>query len=358
MNQTPARRILVTSALPYANGAIHLGHLVEYIQTDIWVRFQKMSGNECWYVCADDTHGTPIMLAAEKAGITPEAFIAGIQASHERDFAAFGVAFDHYDSTNSAANRTLTEQFYQRLDAGGHISRRTVAQFYDPAKGMFLPDRYIKGICPNCGSADQYGDNCEVCGATYAPTDLKEPTSILSGSTPEIRDAKLIDDHAQGQRQGVYFPSSSSWALYDYNYGANGRAYCNGNWRFDPAPIDYANKCQRALPFVRSRKGPNNDDWVRSKRQQRFIYSAIKAVASGELSGLASTAQNEGGGRWVTNMPISLANAQDLYSRLHNANLGNTVVFKPKAYATRIVGTSGYELKLSAVRAWCDAYMS
>ncbi len=185
-----SRTALVTNALPYANGPLHLGHLVGYIQGDIWVRARRMRGDTVHFVCADDTHGTPIMLAAEKAGVTPEAFIAGIQASHERDFAAFGVAFDHYDSTNSTANRELTELFYQRLDAGGHISRRTVAQFYDPAKGMFLPDRYIKGICPNCGSADQYGDNCEVCGATYAPTDLKEPKSILSGSTPEIRDSE------------------------------------------------------------------------------------------------------------------------------------------------------------------------
>ena len=185
-----SRTALVTNALPYANGPLHLGHLVGYIQGDIWVRARRMRGDTVNFVCADDTHGTPIMLAAEKAGVTPEAFIAGIQASHERDFAAFGVAFDHYDSTHSAANRELTEQFYQRLETGGHISRRTVAQFYDPAKGMFLPDRYIKGICPNCGSADQYGDNCEVCGATYAPTDLKEPKSILSGSTPEIRDSE------------------------------------------------------------------------------------------------------------------------------------------------------------------------
>lgn len=185
-----SRTALVTNALPYANGPLHLGHLVGYVEGDIWVRARRMRGDTVYFVCADDTHGTPIMLAAEKAGVTPEAFIANIRAGHERDFAAFGVAFDHYDSTNSAANRELTEAFYQRLDAGGHISRRTVAQFYDPAKGMFLPDRYIKGICPNCGSADQYGDNCEVCGATYAPTDLKEPKSILSGSTPEIRDSE------------------------------------------------------------------------------------------------------------------------------------------------------------------------
>ncbi|HYG05472.1 MAG TPA: methionine--tRNA ligase [Stenotrophomonas sp.] len=185
-----SRTALVTTALPYANGPLHLGHLVGYIQADIWVRARRLRGDKTWFVCADDTHGTPIMLAAEKAGVSPETFIASIQASHERDFAAFGVAFDHYDSTNSDANRALTEAFYQRLDAGGHISRRSVAQFYDPAKGMFLPDRYIKGICPNCGSADQYGDNCEVCGATYAPTDLKEPKSVISGATPEIRDSE------------------------------------------------------------------------------------------------------------------------------------------------------------------------
>ncbi|MCS3746148.1 methionyl-tRNA synthetase [Xanthomonas arboricola] len=184
------RTALVTTALPYANGPLHLGHLVGYIQADIWVRARRLRGDKTWFVCADDTHGTPIMLAAEKAGVTPEAFIANIQASHERDFAAFGVTFDHYDSTNSPVNRALTEAFYAKLEAAGHISRRSVAQFYDPAKGMFLPDRYIKGICPNCGSADQYGDNCEVCGATYAPTELKEPKSVISGATPELRDSE------------------------------------------------------------------------------------------------------------------------------------------------------------------------
>ena len=184
------RTALVTTALPYANGPLHLGHLVGYIQADIWVRARRLRGDTAWFVCADDTHGTPIMLAAEKAGVTPEAFIANVQQSHERDFAAFGVIFDHYDSTHSAANRELTETFYARLEAGGHIARRSVAQFYDPEKGMFLPDRYIKGICPNCGTPDQYGDNCENCGATYAPTDLKDPKSVLSGATPELRDSE------------------------------------------------------------------------------------------------------------------------------------------------------------------------
>jgi methionyl-tRNA synthetase len=184
------RSALVTNALPYANGQIHLGHLVGYIQADIWVRARRMAGDTVHFVCADDTHGTPIMLAAEKAGTTPEAFIADIQAAHVRDFAAFGVVYDHYDSTHSAGNRALTEAIYAKLEAGGHIGRRSVQQFYDPAKGMFLPDRYIKGICPNCGTPDQYGDNCENCGATYAPTDLKEPRSVISGATPEMRESE------------------------------------------------------------------------------------------------------------------------------------------------------------------------
>ncbi len=182
-----AKQALVTSALPYANGQIHLGHLVGYIQADIWVRARRMRGDTVHFVCADDTHGTPIMLAAEKAGTTPEAFIADIQAAHVRDFAAFGVVYDHYDSTHSAGNRALTSAIYAKLEANGHIGRRMVEQFYDPAKGMFLPDRYIKGTCPNCASADQYGDNCEVCGATYAPTELKDPRSVISGATPEMR---------------------------------------------------------------------------------------------------------------------------------------------------------------------------
>jgi methionyl-tRNA synthetase len=185
-----SRTAVVTCALPYANGALHLGHLVGYIQGDIWTRARRMSGDTVHFVCADDTHGTPIMLAAEKAGLPPEQYIAGIQAGHERDFAEFSVNFDHYDSTHSSHNRALTEAIYARLDNNGHIARRSVAQFYDPAKGMFLPDRYIKGICPNCGTPDQYGDNCEHCGATYAPTDLKEPRSVLSGVAPELRESE------------------------------------------------------------------------------------------------------------------------------------------------------------------------
>jgi methionyl-tRNA synthetase len=190
------RRILVTSALPYANGAIHLGHLVEYIQTDIWVRFQKMQGHEVHYVGADDTHGTPIMLRAEKEGITPEALIARVHQEHARDFfggldkidrgelGGFYVGFDHYYSTHSAENRRFCEDIYRALEARGLIARRSVEQFYDPVKEMFLPDRYIKGECPKCGAKDQYGDNCEVCGATYAPTDLKNAYSTVSGAAP------------------------------------------------------------------------------------------------------------------------------------------------------------------------------
>jgi methionyl-tRNA synthetase len=178
------RQILVTSALPYANGAIHLGHLVEYIQTDIWVRFQKMRGHDCWYVCADDTHGTPVMLRADKEGITPEALIARVRQEHTRDFAGFHVAFDNYYTTHSEETRFFANDIYGKLKAAGLIEVRPVEQFYDPVKEMFLPDRYIRGECPKCGAADQYGDSCEACGAAYAPTDLKNPVSAVSGATP------------------------------------------------------------------------------------------------------------------------------------------------------------------------------
>jgi methionyl-tRNA synthetase len=185
-----SRRLLVTNALPYANGPLHMGHLLGYIQADIWVRAQRMSGNETVYVCADDAHGTPIMLAAEKAGMTAEAFIDGIRQGHEADFAAFGVAFDHYHTTHSDENRELASLIYTRLRDGGSIAKRSIKQLFDPEKQMFLPDRYIKGICPNCGTPDQYGDNCEHCGATYAPTDLINPTSVVSGATPVLRDSE------------------------------------------------------------------------------------------------------------------------------------------------------------------------
>ena len=184
-----SRKILVTSALPYANGAIHLGHLVEYIQTDIWVRFQKMSGNECWYVCADDTHGTPIMLRAEKEGITPEQLIERVHGEHLRDFSSFLVNFDNYYSTHSDETRACANTIYTRLREAGLIEVRTIEQYYDPVKQMFLPDRFIKGECPKCHAKDQYGDNCEVCGAAYAPTDLIEPFSAVSGAKPELRNS-------------------------------------------------------------------------------------------------------------------------------------------------------------------------
>ena len=196
------RKILVTSALPYANGAIHLGHLVEYIQTDIWVRFQKMRGHECHYVCADDTHGTPIMLRAEKEGITPEDLIARVHTEHTRDFAGFHVAFDNYDSTNSEATRHYASDIYLKLRDAGLIAVRSIEQHYDPVKRMFLPDRFIKGECPKCGAKDQYGDSCEVCGAAYAPTELKNPYSAVSGAVPELRASehyffKLSDPRCQ-----------------------------------------------------------------------------------------------------------------------------------------------------------------
>ncbi|MCF7967936.1 MAG: methionine--tRNA ligase [Methylococcaceae bacterium] len=178
------RKILVTSALPYANGPIHLGHLVEYIQTDIWVRFQKMRGHECHYVCADDTHGTPIMLRAEKEGITPETLIARVQQEHERDFSGFHVAFDNYYSTHSEETRQFAATIYERLKSNGLIESRSIEQYFDPEKAMFLPDRFIKGECPRCHAKDQYGDSCEACGATYSPTDLLNPYSAVSGATP------------------------------------------------------------------------------------------------------------------------------------------------------------------------------
>ncbi len=186
----PKRRILVTSALPYANGSIHLGHLVEYVQTDIWVRFQKLQGHECWYVCADDTHGTPVMLRARQEGIAPEQLIARMHAEHSRDFADFGIDFDNYYSTHSPENRALAETIYTRLRDAGHIARRTIKQAFDPVQQMFLPDRFIKGECPRCGAPDQYGDNCEVCGATYAPTELKNAVSVVSGAKPVEKESE------------------------------------------------------------------------------------------------------------------------------------------------------------------------
>ncbi|MGM0615424.1 MAG: methionine--tRNA ligase, partial [Pseudomonadota bacterium] len=187
MSHTATRNILVTSALPYANGDIHLGHLLEYIQTDIWVRFQKSRGQACYYVCADDAHGTAIMLRAEQEGITSEALIERVSHDHQADFARFGVNFDNYHSTHSAENRYFSELIYTRLRDKGHIATRDIEQMFDPQKGLFLADRFIKGTCPKCHAEDQYGDNCEKCGATYTPAELINPVSAISGATPEVR---------------------------------------------------------------------------------------------------------------------------------------------------------------------------
>lgn len=179
-----ARKILVTSALPYANAPLHLGHMLEQVQTDIWVRFQRSRGHHCRYVCADDAHGTAIMLSAEKQGVTPEAHIANIKALHEADSVGFHVSFDNYHSTHSPENQNWSETIFKRLEANGHIAVRSVVQAYDEVKGLFLADRFIKGTCPKCKTPDQYGDNCEACGATYSPTEVIDPVSALSGSTP------------------------------------------------------------------------------------------------------------------------------------------------------------------------------
>ena len=185
-----AKKLLVTCALPYANGSIHLGHMLEHIQADIWVRFQRMRGNEVHFICADDAHGTPIMLKAQQLGIAPEQMIAEMSQEHQQDFAGFDISYDNYHSTHSDENRELSSLIYTRLKENGFIKNRTISQLYDPEKGMFLPDRFVKGTCPKCKSPDQYGDNCEVCGATYSPTELIDPKSAVSGATPEMRDSE------------------------------------------------------------------------------------------------------------------------------------------------------------------------
>ena len=189
---TDRRTILVTSALPYANGSIHLGHMLEYIQTDIWVRYQKQSGNRCVYVCADDAHGTAIMLRAQTLGMTPEELIADVKAEHEADFSGFHIGFDHYSSTHTEANRYYSELIYTRVRDAGGIAIRTISQLFDPEKELFLADRYVKGVCPKCGVDDQYGDNCEACGATYQASELKNPKSTLSGETPVLKDSQHL----------------------------------------------------------------------------------------------------------------------------------------------------------------------
>ncbi|HFC7061181.1 TPA: methionine--tRNA ligase [Neisseria meningitidis] len=184
------RKILVTSALPYANGSIHLGHMVEHIQTDVWVRFQKLRGHECYYCCADDTHGTPVMLAAQKQGIAPEDMIAKVREEHLADFTDFGIGYDNYYSTHSPENKQFSQDIYRALKANGKIESRVIEQLFDPEKQMFLPDRFVKGECPKCHAQDQYGDNCEVCGTTYSPTELINPYSAVSGAKPELRESE------------------------------------------------------------------------------------------------------------------------------------------------------------------------
>ncbi|ODN67675.1 methionine--tRNA ligase [Methylophaga muralis] len=225
------RKILVTSALPYANGSIHLGHLVEYIQTDIWVRFQKMRGHECHYVCADDAHGTPIMLRAQNEGISPEQLIADVSTEHQADFAEFAIGFDNYHSTHSEENRQLASQIYLANRDAGHIESRTISQAYDPEKEMFLPDRFIRGECPKCGAADQYGDNCEVCGATYDPTELKNPVSAVSGATPITKESEHYFF-----KLGNFEPLLREWTQGDHLQAEVGRKL--GEW-FDSGLQDW-----------------------------------------------------------------------------------------------------------------------
>ena len=220
---THQRRILVTSALPYANGEIHLGHLLEYIQTDIWVRFQRQQGNECHYVCADDAHGAAVMLKAEREGLTPEEMIEPVRANHERDLRAFGVDFSNYHTTHSEENRTHSEKVYHLLKEGGFIFTRTITQLYDVARGMFLADRFVKGDCPQCKSPEQYGDSCEVCGSTYNAIELGNPCSTISGVTPELRQSEheffdlpaftqsLQDWHASGSIQPAIRNKLDEW---------------------------------------------------------------------------------------------------------------------------------------------------
>ncbi|OCG47989.1 methionine--tRNA ligase [Gilliamella sp. Choc5-1] len=187
---TTQRKILVTCALPYANGAIHLGHMLEHIQADVWVRYQRMRGNEIYFICADDAHGTPIMLKAQQLGITPEQMISEVKTEHQRDFSGFNISYDNYHSTHSPENREISEQIYKHLKANGYIKTKVISQLFDPEKQMFLPDRFVKGTCPRCKAPDQYGDNCEVCSATYNPIDLINPKSVVSGATPILKESE------------------------------------------------------------------------------------------------------------------------------------------------------------------------
>ena len=291
------RKILVTSALPYANGSIHLGHLVEYIQTDIWVRFHKMQGHHVHYVCADDTHGTPIMLRAEKEGITPETLIANVHKEHSADFSEFLVQFDNYYSTNAPENKELSQSIYKKLKAAGKISTKTIEQFYDPVKNMFLPDRFIKGECPKCHAKDQYGDSCEVCGATYNPTELINAYSAVSGAAPVRKETEhyffklseceqfLKDWTRSGTLQGEAANKMGEWfenGLNDWDISRDAPYFgfeipdAPGKYFYVwlDAPIGYyasfLNLCQQ--------KGLNFEEWVKpdtTTEQYHFIGKDI-----------------------------------------------------------------------------------
>ena len=207
------RTILVTSALPYANDSLHLGHVLGYVQTDIWVRFQRLRGHRCLYVCASDAHGTPTMLRAEQEGIAPEALVARVTAEHARDFATYRISVDNYLTTHSPENEELTTELYRRLAAGGFIARKTIKQAYDEQRQMFLPDRYVRGTCPNCGAPDQYGDSCENCGATYSPLELKDAVSTVSGTPPTVRESEhlfLKLERVRGRAARAGCPSTST----------------------------------------------------------------------------------------------------------------------------------------------------
>jgi len=223
------RKILVTAALPYANGHIHIGHLVEYIQTDIWVRFQKLRGHHCVFVCADDTHGTAIMIRARREGRSEEAVIADMRAAHMRDFAGFQIQFDNYGSTNSPDNREACHEIWAAIRAAGLVKIRSVEQLFDPVAGTFLADRFVRGTCPKCGAADQPGDNCSVCGAAYTPADLRDPRSILSNAIPELRSADHLFIELEQLR-----PFLEDWSQNGGHLQPEVARYLKGNFLGDP----------------------------------------------------------------------------------------------------------------------------
>ena len=275
------RKIIVTSALPYANGALHLGHLVEYLQTDFWVRYQRMMGHDCVYVCADDTHGTPVMIRARQEGITPEALIARSYEARVKEFAAFEMGFDRYGSTNCEENRILSEQIYLRLKDKGLISTRPVSQLYCERCGMFLPDRFVKGTCPKCGAPDRDGDNCSVCGATYNPADLREPRCAICGGTPVPRASDQLFDLPSFLRRDC-IPQAGSILCEVRRFGQHAvgadafagslpNLVCNGVFFAQRDPIDGFGACRAAARLHSSRQG------------QRALLNGHLSVESGDL---------------------------------------------------------------------------